>query len=37
MWLTADRSDALAARRRRFVGPAGCGMGGLESSAEANR
>ena len=37
MWLTGDRSDALAARRRRFVGPAGCGMCGLESLAEANR
>src|SRR5437660_6229679 len=37
MWLTGDRSDAFAARRRRFVGPAGCGMCGLESLAEANR
>lgn len=37
MWLTGSRSDALAARRRRFVGPAGCGMCGLESLAEANR
>jgi FdhD protein len=37
MWLTGDRSDALAARRRRFVGPAGCGMCGLESLAAANR
>lgn len=37
MWLTGRRSDALAARRRRFVGPAGCGMCGLESLAEANR
>ena len=37
MWLTGDRSDALAARHRRFVGPAGCGMCGLESLAEANR
>ena len=37
MWLTGDRSEALAARRRRFVGPAGCGMCGLESLAEANR
>ena len=26
MWLTGARSDAFAARRRRFVGPAGCGM-----------
>src|SRR5712671_4779035 len=37
MWLTGDRSDAFAASRRRFVGPAGCGMCGLESLAEANR
>jgi FdhD protein len=37
MWLTGERSDALSARRRRFVGPAGCGMCGLESLAEANR
>ena len=37
MWLPGDRSDAFAARRRRFVGPAGCGMCGLESLAEANR
>src|SRR5215470_12929802 len=37
IWLTDDRSDALAARRRRFLGPAGCGMCGLESLAEANR
>jgi FdhD protein len=37
MWLAGDRSDVLAARRRRFVGPAGCGMCGLESLAEANR
>ena len=37
MWLAGDRSDAFEARRRRFVGPAGCGMCGLESLAEANR
>jgi FdhD protein len=37
MWLTGERSDAFAARRRRFVGPAGCGMCGLENLAEANR
>jgi FdhD protein len=37
MWLTGIRSDAFASRRRRFVGPAGCGMCGLESLAEANR
>jgi FdhD protein len=37
MWLAGARSGAFAARRRRFVGPAGCGMCGLESLAEANR
>ena len=37
MWLAGARSDAFAARRRRFVGPAGRGMCGLESLAEANR
>jgi FdhD protein len=37
MWLRNGRSDAFAARRRRYVGPAGCGMCGLESLAEANR
>src|ERR1700757_1490194 len=37
MWLTGARSDAFAARRRRFVGPAGCGMCGLERLAEGNR
>jgi FdhD protein len=35
--LNGERSDAFAARRRRFVGPAGCSMCGLESLAEANR
>jgi len=35
--LTGARSEVFAARRRRFVGPAGCGMCGLESLAEANR
>jgi FdhD protein len=37
MWLAGDPSDAFSARRRRFVGPGGCGMCGLESLAEANR
>jgi FdhD protein len=37
MWLTHAPSDAFAARRRRHVGPTGCGMCGLESLAEANR
>jgi FdhD protein len=35
--LTDAQSDAFAARRRRYVGPAGCGMCGLESLTEANR
>jgi FdhD protein len=37
MWLMGAQSDVFAARRRRSVGPAGCGMCGLESLAEANR
>jgi FdhD protein len=37
MWLAGEPSDAFAARRRRYLGPAGCGMCGLESLAEANR
>jgi hypothetical protein len=37
IWLSENRSIALAARRRRLIGPAGCGMCGLESLAEANR
>src|SRR5262249_55681753 len=37
MWLTGNRSDAFAARRRRFVGPAGCGMCGLGRFGEADR
>jgi FdhD protein len=34
MWLRDGPSDAWAARRRRFVGAAGCGMCGLESLAK---
>jgi len=37
IWLSEDRSTALAARRRRLIGPAGCGMCGLDNLAEANR
>jgi FdhD protein len=37
MWLSGAPSDAFAARRRRYLGPVGCGMCGLESLAEANR
>jgi FdhD protein len=37
MWLAADRSAALAARRRHIAGPAGCGLCGVDSIAEAVR
>jgi FdhD protein len=36
-WLQSDRGDALAARRRRMVGPVGCGMCGLETLSQTRR
>ncbi|WP_375262008.1 formate dehydrogenase accessory sulfurtransferase FdhD [Palleronia sp.] len=36
-WLTSDRAEALAARRRERVGPVGCGLCGIESLEEATR
>ena len=37
MWLVADRSAALAARRRAMAGPVGCGLCGIDSIEEALR
>ncbi len=37
MWLAHGRGAQLAERRRRMVGPTGCGLCGVESLAEAVR
>jgi FdhD protein len=37
MWLSGERAEALAARRRAMTGPVGCGLCGIDSLAEALR
>lgn len=37
MWLTGDRAEALARRRRAAAGPVGCGLCGIDSLDEAVR
>ncbi|TRW99550.1 formate dehydrogenase accessory sulfurtransferase FdhD [Paracoccus sp. M683] len=36
-WLTEDRAEALAARRRTMAGPVGCGLCGIDSLDQAAR
>lgn len=36
-WLTCDRAKALDTRRRRMMGPVGCGLCGIDSLEEATR
>jgi FdhD protein len=36
-WITPDRADAIAARRRFMAGPVGCGLCGIDSLEQANR
>lgn len=37
VWLSADRADALVARRRAMAGPVGCGLCGIDSLEQALR
>jgi FdhD protein len=37
MWLAPERAALTDARRRRFAGPSGCGLCGIESLADAVR
>ncbi|WCR02701.1 formate dehydrogenase accessory sulfurtransferase FdhD [Paracoccus saliphilus] len=37
LWISKDRADAMAARRRAMAGPVGCGLCGIESLKEAMR
>ncbi|HET6234859.1 MAG TPA: formate dehydrogenase accessory sulfurtransferase FdhD [Acetobacteraceae bacterium] len=37
MWLTPERAELADTRRRRFAGPSGCGLCGIESLADAVR
>ena len=37
MWLSEDRAEVLAARRRFMAGPVGCGLCGIDSLDQATR